>query len=653
MARKKNSQPADGLQMVMFAPEGDWKPPTSFPDLSKAKKIGLDVETRDERLTTLGPGGVRNDGYMVGFSLAVETGEKWYFPMRHVGGNNLDPNVCLRYAKDMLSNSNQEKVGVNLLYDLEWLRAEGVHVKGPLYDCSIAEALIDEEAASVGLDALLMKYCNIHKNEALLEEAGEAYGFYKGSGSKNQLKSNIWRLPPVYVGPYAEDDAYGPLLIQKEQQKLIEKEQLSQVLQLEMELIPLLLEMRFQGVPVDLNRAAELAEDWAGMESDLRYNLRKETGFSFDEGFEWSSKCLGSLCDDLKIAYSRSLKNGLPLIDKYFLEAHSKQYPILEKVAKLRGLNRLSGTYVKDLFFKFEHKGRIHAQFRPTMSEDGGTRSGRFSSKTPNLQQVPARNEELAPLIRGIFIPDKGYRWGKLDYSQQEPRITVHYAYLLKLEGAAKAKKLYTENPDADFYTDILVKATGYPRRQCKTIYLGRSYGMGKAKMAHDMGISELEAAQVFEGFDAKLPFIKGLTKAATNSALNKGYIKTFLGRRSHFNEWEPARSFDMRQEGIDVRPVSSRKEAENKWPGEKLKRAWAYKAMNRLIQGSAADMNKQAMLNLWKETKIIPYLTVHDEVDLPLIDEEQGAQCKAIMENSLKMECPIKCDLDVLDSWK
>lgn len=650
MARRKYSHPTEGLQMSMFTPEGDWRPPSELPNLKAAKKIGIDCETRDERLKTLGPGGVRNDGYMAGFSVATEDGYKWYFPMRHLGGGNLSPDTCIRWAQEELTRPNQEKVGVNLLYDLEWFKASGVDVAGPFYDCSVAEALIDEEAMSYSLDAMLKKYFGDSKTEELLEEAGLAYGFFKEGGSKSELKKNMWKLPSKYVGPYAEDDALGPLKIQQAQLKILHNEDLMQVLKQEMELLPILLAMRFKGVKVDLEKAANLSKNWEAKEKDLRYKLKNKTGFLFDEGFEWSSKCLGELCDSLNISYSRSGKNGLPLIDKYFLEGQTN--PIMHDVRRLRGLNRLKGTYVNDLIFKYEVNGRIHCQFKPTRSEDGGTRSGRFASSNPNLQQVPARDEELAPHIRGLFIPDDGFLWGKLDYSQQEPRIAVHYAHALKLDGAHKAITAYREDRKADFYM-LLSKLSGFARKPCKTIYLGRSYGMGKAKMAHDMGVSEIEAQSIFDKFDAELPFIKALADRCRDKADERGFIKTFLGRRSRFNEWEPVRSFNMRQEGIDCRAVSSRAEGELKWPGEKLKRAYTYKAMNRLCQGSSADMTKKAMIDLHNETGIIPYLTVHDEVDVPLIDEEQGQFCQNIMEQALPLSCPINCDLDIIETWK
>jgi DNA polymerase I-like protein with 3'-5' exonuclease and polymerase domains len=272
-------------------------------------------------------------------------------------------------------------------------------------------------------------------------------------------------------------------------------------------------------------------------------------------------------------------------------------------------------------------------------NDRGGTVSGRFSYSNPNLQQVPARDPEIGNLIRSLFIPEDGCQWGVFDYSQQEPRLTVHYADQMNLTGAKDAVAQYT-NDNADFH-QIVADMAKIPRKQAKTINLGLSYGMGKEKLIKELGVDDLEAEALFLQYHEKVPFIRALQDYCTRVAMDRGYIKTFAGRRCRFDLWE------NKYERSTPLPL---KDAQEKY-GDNLKRSFTYKALNRLIQGSAADMTKLAMLGLW-EQGIVPHLQVHDEVDVSVVDQEQALLISKTMQDCVKLAVPLLVDVELGKSW-
>jgi DNA polymerase I-like protein with 3'-5' exonuclease and polymerase domains len=291
------------------------------------------------------------------------------------------------------------------------------------------------------------------------------------------------------------------------------------------------------------------------------------------------------------------------------------------------------------MILKHAHNGRIHGQMHPLRGDSGGTVSGRFSYSTPNLQQVPARDPVLGPLVRGLFLPEEEHRWGAFDYSQQEPRLTVHYASQLELPGADEAVQAY-RHEDADFH-QIVADMAGISRKDAKVINLSLSYGMGKAKLINALGINELEADVLFNTYHSKVPFIKELTLACSRRAENVGYITTLLDRRCRFDLYEPRNEKDI--------PLPYEKAYEEY--GGNIRRAFTYRAFNRLIQGSAADMTKQAMVDLWNEG-IIPHIQVHDELDISVKNKEESRKIVEIMETCVDLDVPSKVDAEIGDTW-
>ena len=576
-----------------------------------------------------GPGGVRYDGQVVGVSLSDGT-KTVYLPVAHEGGDNLDKVQVFKYLEAQLKG-NQPKVGANLIYDLEWLRAEGIAVAGDVWDIQIAEPLIDENQASYSLSALSKKYLGEDKDESLLRQAAAAYGV--------DPKSGLWRLPARYVGPYAEADAALPLRIWEQQKRVLHQEDLWEIFCLESALVPVMLDMRFRGVRVDVDRAEQINDQCLRDEALLLGELRDLVGYVIDP---WSSDDLGKAFDKLTVWFPRTAK-GNPSFTGDWLQGH--EHPVAKKVAEYRKLNKMRRDFVEGMVLKMEHSGRIHCQFHALRKDEDGTRSGRFSSSQPNLQQVPARDEYWGPLIRGLFLPDEGMEWASCDYSQQEPRVLVHYADLLGLKGAAEAVQQYTG--DTDFH-QMVADMAGIKRKQAKTINLGMFYGMGIYKLSQELGVSIEEAKPLFEQYHDRVPFVRQLSQRCSQSVSEKGWIKTLLGRKRHFNLWEPA---DSKNTWPNRENPLTLDQAQKVWADRPLRRSMVHKSLNALIQGGSADMTKKAMIDLYKEGELA-HIQVHDELCFSVRDRKHGEKIKDIMENCVKINVPIKVDLEMGPTW-
>ena len=311
----------------------------------------------------------------------------------------------------------------------------------------------------------------------------------------------------------------------------------------------------------------------------------------------------------------------------------------MKLIARAREINKAHTTFI-DTILKHQHKGRIHAEINQLRSDQGGTVTGRFSYNNPNLQQIPARNKELGPAIRSLFIPEGNKKWGCFDYSQQEPRLVVHYAALQNLYGVDEVLDAYNQG-DADFHT-IVADMAEIPRSQAKTINLGLFYGMGKNKLQAELGVSKDKAEDLFKQYHNKVPFVKKLMDNVMQRAQNSGKIRTLLGRLCRYHLWEP------NQFGIHK---ALPHEAALMEHGPGIKRAYTYKALNRLIQGSAADMTKKAMIQLHKEG-IVPHIQVHDELDISVADEAEAEKIKSVMESAVDLEVPNKIDYESGPNW-
>jgi DNA polymerase I-like protein with 3'-5' exonuclease and polymerase domains len=591
---------------------------SKFPSLQGYPLIGIDTETNDPNLETMGSGSIRGDGYIVGISLAAGDW-KAYFPIAHQGGGNLPKDVVINYLRRELS-SDIPKVGANLQYDLGWLDTLGVKVNGLKHDIQIYEALIDENKDGYDLDSLMLQYLKVPKNE----EALIRYGLSLGIPEK-KIKSNLWKFPADIVRPYAEDDAWGALKVYEQQRPILKELDIEGVAHLESRLIDVLFDMRKRGIPVSYDKA-EAAVKQLNIEAVNAQDLLDRTvGWEVDV---WSGKELARAFTQMEVDYPLTEK-GNPSFTADWLKAQSD--PFAEAVSTVRQLDRSANVFIQRKIIDASVNGRLHPNFRQTRVDEGGTRSGRFSSSNPNMQQVPARHPILAPLVRGIFVPDTGYQYGVFDYSQQEPRVTLHYAQLLDLPGAQEAWDQYQANPRIDYHqlvADMALKITGVDigRKNAKTLNLGMAYGMGKDKLAAQLGMSIEHATKVFNAYHAAVGYVRKLGEYASNRAKLKGFVRTLLGRRRNF-------------------------------PGGQM----SHKALNAVVQGSSADMIKQAMVNLYDAGHII-YNTVHDEVNTPIrcerkgdiivIDTKHAKDIYEILISAVDISVPLVVDFEVGPSW-
>ena len=608
----------------LFVPQTEWLPPTNFPDLRDRKEISIDLETKDPQLKTHGSGSIVGRGCVTGIAVAVD-GWKGYYPIAHEGGGNMDKDVVLKWVKDLLL-TDSDKIFHNAMYDVCWLRAMGFKINGRIIDTMIATSLIDENRGRYDLNSVCKDYIHESKNEYALQEAAKSWGV--------DPKQEMYKLPAIYVGEYAEKDAELTLKLWQACKHELQTQDLWSIFDLETALTPCLIDMRFKGVRVDIEEAERLKKMMGNEEKNLLTQIKKETGIDVQI---WAAASIATVFDKLKEPYERTIKTQAPSFTKNFLANHT--HPTVKKIAEAREINKAHTTFI-DTIIKHVHRGRIHADINQLRGDNGGTITGRFSYSNPNLQQIPARNKDLGPIIRRIFIPEKKHKWGCFDYSQQEPRLVTHYALLQNLYGVDKMADAYKEN-NVDFHK-IVAEMADIPRSQAKTINLGLFYGMGKNKLQAQLGVSKDKAEELLSKYHTEVPFVKQLLQSVMRRAQERGQIRTLLGRLCRFHLWEP-NSFGIHK--------AMTHEAALREHGPGIKRAYTYKALNKLIQGSAADMTKKAMIALHKEG-IIPHIQVHDELDISIKDDKQAKQIVNIMESAVELEIPNKVDYESGDNW-
>ena len=610
------------IQVPLFKPQTEWLPPETFPDLSKHDEIAIDLETKDPDLIKMGSGNVTGRGDVTGIAVAVQS---WsgYYPIAHEGGGNMDRKKVLKWFQNVL-NTPATKIFHNAMYDVCWLRSLGLKIKGKIVDTMIAAAIVDENQMRYDLNNCSRRYIGKGKDEAALYDAAKSWGV--------DPKAEMYKLPAIYVGAYAEKDAEITLELWQELKKEILHQDIQSIFELETELFPCLVDMRFLGVRVDTESAHKLKEELLAEEKECLQKVKKETGVDTQI---WAARSIAQVFEKLRLPFDRTEKTNSPSFTKNFLQNHP--HPLVKQIARAREINKAHTTFI-DTILKHSHKGRIHAEINQLRSDNGGTVTGRFSYSNPNLQQIPARNKELGPRIRSLFIPEEGHTWGVFDYSQQEPRLVVHYAALQNLYGVDEVLEAY-RGGDADFHT-IVADMAEIPREQAKTINLGLFYGMGKNKLQAELGVSKDKADDLFRQYHNKVPFVKKLMDNVMRRAQDSGKIRTLLGRLCRFHLWEP------NQFGIHKALPHDAALMEH---GPGIKRAYTYKALNKLIQGSAADMTKKAMIELYKEG-IIPHIQVHDELDISVSDNAK--KIKEIMEHAVNLEVPNKVDYEYGSNW-
>ena len=613
-----------------------WKPTpiSKLPSWKGAKRVALDTETCDPDLKELGPGSRRN-GYMVGYSFAIEDGPAYYVPFRHEGGDNVDEDQALAYLRAQLRDYSRDIIGANLSYDLDYLHSEGMvyHPSVTFRDVQIADPLINELHMSYSLQNIAGRWGFEGKDQTVLEQAAAEYGV--------DPKAGLWRLPARYVGQYATVDATLPLEVYALQREEIDKQNLWRIFNLESRIMYVLMKMRWKGVLIDQYQLERVAA-WSLEEETKQLNeVHRQTGIRVEVGDVWKAKCLVPVVESLGVKIPLTAKTKKPSLTKDFLA--SLDHPVANMLNQARKVNKLRTTFAASIMRHMTDDGRIHCVFNQLRrtKEDGnpaGAAYGRLSSEHPNLQQQPSR-DDFAPFWRSIYIPENGAMWACADFSQQEPRILTHYAYITGKEGAKTMRDAYVNDPSTDNH-DMMAKLTGLKRTHAKQMFLALIYGMGGGKLAADLGLptetrtfrrrtNDLvyeylgagpEAQEIIDTFNNKAPYVKELSNMVKGKAIATGQIVTLLGRHCRFPK--TARGYD-----------------------------WIHKALNRLIQGSAADQTKQAMLDVF-DAGYEMQLQVHDELDWSAESVQEARDVAQIMMDAVKLEVPTKVDIELGRNW-
>jgi DNA polymerase I-like protein with 3'-5' exonuclease and polymerase domains len=614
--------------LPLFPRISEWLPPQSFPNLSEAKEIAIDLETCDPNMESLGPGWPRNDGYIVGYAVAVD-GWAGYFPVAHGGGGNLDRRIVERWIRDVLATP-ADKIMHNAAYDLGWLRASGFDVNGTVYDTMLAAPLLDENRFAYSLNSLGFDYLKEIKSEQGLKDSASDFGVHP--------KKELWKLPAMHVGEYAEQDAALTLKLWHHFKALMAREEVESIFALETQVLPVLVDITLKGIHFDRAKCEMHMRDMRTKEAEILKYLKSQAGMQVDI---WAAQSIAAAFDRLGVQYPKTAA-GAPSFTKSFLDTH--EHPMAKMILEARELNKTHGTFLEPYLKHSAKDGRIHTHFNQMRNEDGGTVTGRLSASNPNLQQVPARHEIIGPMVRGLFLPEDGDIWAANDFSSQEPRLLVHYATLLDLPGAEKMAQAYRDNPDTDFH-QMVADMAGIKRKAAKTIGLGLMYGMGKAKLAQQLDLPVDEASELIGTFHSKVPFLKGTVDAVMKRIEHPssgGSIRTLLGRKCRFPLWEPVE--------WGVNKALPHEQAVIAY-GSRIKRSGTYKGLNKLIQGSAADQTKAGMVALHKAGFTL-LLQVHDEVALSVRNKEEAREAANLMATAVNLEVPSRVDVETGLSW-
>src|SRR5210317_368748 len=650
-------------------------------DLEGIDTVAIDIETYDPNLKTKGLGAVRKDGFITG--VAVATGKDTvYFGLHHsdlTTTPEMEQEFWNQLNKKILQNPDITKVFHNAMYDVCWLRATtGKMLKGRLVDTMIAASVIDENRFKYSLDSLSKDYLNDQKYKYDLYEKASLEGI------KDPM-SNMHKLSYELVKDYAKQDVDLTLklwnLFNKKLDEVLytrpennEIKTCRNIFELETKLFRCLVDMKFKGVRINVQKLEEFGKKLKFRRDNLLNIIRKHTGVIVQL---WAANSVKLLLDQQKITnYKKTPKSGMPQLPKDYLKTHKNRF--LRMLSKAREFDKAVNTFVEGLK-GYVYNGRIHADVNQIRSDQGGTVTGRFSMSNPNLQQIPASGY-IGKKMREIFLPEEGMKWGSFDYSQQEPRIVAHYAIKYGLANTEGLKDKF-EKENADFH-QIVADLAKIPRKQAKTINLGLFYGMGKGKLQNELNLDQKQATNLLKLYHEKIPFIKELSDNLKNFAERERLIYTLEDRFCRFNfyestnkkwdnnirkfeEWDP-KAKEIKQkdgtityEGAWVTPkLLSEKDAWDKFKSEfnqvskkKIEEhteqerqmyfnnyyvpAFTYKALNRLIQGSAADMTKKAMVDLY-ENGIVPHIQIHDELCISVKSEEEAEFIKKTMEETI-----------------
>lgn len=597
---------------------GKWKPPESLPVLQgKFKRIGFDTEYDGSK--------DKFHAQPCGISLATPDGKRYYLPKSHLGGGNLDESLVKRWAKAELRDMTL--VGLNIGGDAEACLNDGIDLEGQgcrLHDVSHAAALLNEH-----------RYGGFNLNDLGLEYAGH------GKEECPVPAKDIYRAHSSLVGSYAESDAGLALEVDEIQRPKLEEEGLNTVMELEDELIWVNNHMERNGARLDKYKLDKWCRESRELWGNTILEIHRQTGMRINPN---SPQDLAKLFKHLGLENSARTAGGDESFTKEVMEKYT--HPIIKMVMTARQVDSLRSKYLEK-YRKAIGSGdilRFHLYQLRAGEEDYGTVSGRYSSANVNIQQVfkAEKQEEMLGglyIIRELFIPDDDCDFFAGDASQIEFRLFGHYSKSRKIIGA------YQVDPWKDFH-QMVADILGQKRSEAKHNNFGKIYGMGRRKMCrrldlacicgcpdegfwnndnHDVGCPAIKGNAIIDQYDAEFPEAKRLMKSAMDLAGKRGYVRTIMGRRARFPD------------------------------GQRL-----HAALNRVIQGSAADIFKRKLLTLYRNRKTIG---IH-KLRMPVHDEEAGDILKGEIYRKRLVECfqeqefpeltvPILWDVAFGANWK
>jgi len=634
--------------------------------------VAIDIETYDPNLKTKGSGAIRKDGFICGIAVATDN-DLAYFPLRHSDvfiDFKRDEKIWSVLNEKIFQNEKITKVFHNAMYDVCWIRAvTGMMIKGRIVDTMIAASVIDENRFKYSLDALSKDYLNEEKYKYDLQQKTLEWS----GGTVKDPMTNMHKLPASIVKEYAKQDVNLTYklwnLFDKKIDEVLytkddgEQKTCRQIFELETKLFLCLVDMKFKGVRIDVAKAILFGRHLKKRRDQIIKAIESITTIHVDI---WAAASIKKLLDHLCIKdYKVTPKSKMPQLPKDYLRKHNNK--CLRMIAKAREYDKAVNTFIDGLL-EYVHEGRIHADINQIRSDTGGTVTGRFSMSNPNLQQIPAKGY-IGGKMRELFIPEEGCKWGSFDYSQQEPRIVVHYAIKLGLPGTESLQNEF-DRDDADFH-QIVADMANISRKQAKTINLGLFYGMGKIKLQKELGLDQRQAKELFNEYHSRVPFVRQLSQELIAFAKENKLLFTLHDRFCRFDRWETTnKEWNPETNRFNEVPLYTKEQAMEAFKAEMLDKykenkidanymdyferyytpAFTYKALNRLIQGSAADMTKKAMVDL-HEKDIIPHIQIHDELCFSITDHEPEL-IKNIMEQTIPLEVKNKVDFESGLNW-
>ena len=641
-------------------------------DLKNVDTVAVDIETYDPNLKTKGSGAIRNDGFVCGIAVATDN-ETAYFPLRH-SDTYIDQERIEKIWQvlndKIFQNDKITKVFHNAMYDVCWIRSvTGKMIKGRIVDTMIAASVIDENRFRYSLDALSKDYLNEEKYKYDLQQKTLEWS----GGTVKDPMTNMHKLPASIVKEYAKQDVNLTYKLWKLFDKKIdevlytkddgEQKTCRQIFELETKLFLCLVDMKFKGVRIDRSKAVLFGKHLKKRRGQIIKAIESITTIKVDI---WAAASIKKLLDHLCIKdYKVTPKSKMPQLPKDYLKTHNNK--CLRMIAKAREYDKAVNTFIDGLL-EYVHEGRIHADINQIRSDTGGTVTGRFSMSNPNLQQIPAKGY-IGKKMRELFIPEDNCKWASFDYSQQEPRIVVHYAIKLCLTGTESLQEQF-DRDDADFH-QIVADMANISRKQAKTINLGLFYGMGKMKLQRELGLEKEQARELFNEYHGRVPFVRQLSQELIAFAKENKLLFTLYDRFCRFDKWETTNKEWNNETGrFNEVPLYTEEQAREAFKAEMLDKfkqnkidpnymnyferyytpAFTYKALNRLIQGSAADMTKKAMVDL-HEKGIVPHIQIHDELCFSTTDHE-AELIKTTMENAIPLEVKNKVDYESGLNW-